>query len=87
MVEKLTSFVLSRLKEKNLVVLKANEENVLKKMNEVVLENLRAEDALDREVEEMIQSHAGALDSDSIDYRKMFSMVKNKLAKEKGFVL
>ncbi len=86
-VEKITRTVLDNLKGKDLVVLKATEAEILEKMNSVVLENLRAEDALDREVEEILKAHAGEAGEQRVDYRKMFNMVKNKLARERGVIL
>ena len=53
----------------------------------MILKNLRDEDDLDREVEEILKSHSGSIDSQKIDYRKMFSMIKGKLARERGIVL
>ncbi|OGQ64623.1 MAG: hypothetical protein A3I81_11375 [Deltaproteobacteria bacterium RIFCSPLOWO2_02_FULL_55_12] len=78
---------MDRLKERDLVVFKADERKVLERMVEIFLADLRAEDNLDREVEEILKSHAGAIDTQKIDYRKMFNMIKGKLARERGLVL
>lgn len=86
-VEKISRDVLERLKEKELIVFKAGEDRVLERINEAILADLRAEDALDREVEEMISSHLAQLGGQSIDHRKMFNMIKGKLARERGLVL
>ncbi|WKZ33367.1 MAG: DUF507 family protein [Thermodesulfobacteriota bacterium] len=86
-VEKIVRNVLERLKDGGLVVFKADERKAFEKMTEVFLADLRAEDELDREVEGLLQSHAGAIDKDRLDYRKMFNMIKGKLARERGIVL
>lgn len=86
-VEKLSAFIVKRLEEKNLIVLKTTEEKLLEKINGIILENLRQEDDLDREVEEILKAHSGAVDSSRVDYRKMFNMVKGKLARERGIVI
>ncbi|MDO8427093.1 MAG: DUF507 family protein [Deltaproteobacteria bacterium] len=86
-VEKISGLVLGRLKEKDLIVFKAEERKVLEKINEAILADLRAEDDLDREVEEMLKTHTGEINSKKIDYRKMFNMIKGKLARERGIVL
>ena len=49
--------------------------------------DLDAEGALDREVESLLQQHADRLDAEGADYRRMFGMLKKKLARERGFVL
>lgn len=86
-VEKIMHLVVGRLKEKELVEFKAAEQKVFERMVEIFLSDLRAEDSLDREVEEILKGHTGQIDSQKIDYRKMFSIVKNKLARERGIVL
>jgi hypothetical protein len=86
-VEKISKMILMNLKEKKLLEFKADEARVLEKINEVMLEDLRAEEALDREVEAIIDSHSGDLGGQSIDRRKMFNMIKNRLAKERGLTL
>lgn len=86
-VEKITRLALDRLKEKELVEFKAPEQKTFERMVEIFLADLRAEDNLDREVEAILQGHSGQIDSERLDYRKMFSIVKNKLARERGIVL
>lgn len=86
-VEKILRTVLEKLKEKDLVELKAAEPKVLERMTEAFLSDLRAEDSLDREVEEILKGHSGEIDSQRLDYRKMFNIVKGKLARERGLIL
>jgi hypothetical protein len=49
--------------------------------------DLSVEDNLNREVEDILRAHMKDAQSQSIDYRKMFSMVKNKLARERNIIL
>lgn len=86
-VEKITRTVLDKLKDKDLIEFKAAEPKVLERMTEVFLTDLRAEDTLDREVEEILKGHSGEIDSQRLDYRKMFNIVKGKLARERGIIL
>jgi hypothetical protein len=75
------------LKEKDLLVFKADEEKVLEKMRSAFTGDLKAEDDLDREVEGILNSHTSTIDTQRLDYRKMFHMIKSKLARERGIVL
>lgn len=86
-VEKLARVSLDRLKEKELIEFKADERKVFERMVDIFLADLKKEDDLDKEVEALLKTHSGALDSQRVDYRKMFSMIKNKLARERGIVL
>ncbi|MEE9613751.1 MAG: DUF507 family protein [Thermodesulfobacteriota bacterium] len=86
-VEKACGLILERLKEKKLIVFKADEGKVLERMVEVFLEDLRAEDRLDKEIEAILSSHSNAIDDQRLDYRRMFNMIKGKLARERGLTL
>lgn len=88
-VEKIATAVVAGLKDKGLITFKSGEHAVIEKIHHVVLENLRAEDDLDREVEEILKTHVekGAVNAGKVDYRRIFNMVKAKLAKERGVVI
>jgi hypothetical protein len=83
----ITARILDELKGKSLIVFKTDEEKVLERMREVFTADLKAEDTLEREVEEILSSHSAAIDTQRLDYRKMFNMIKMKLARERGIVL
>ncbi|MBI5047492.1 MAG: DUF507 family protein [Deltaproteobacteria bacterium] len=86
-VEKISKSILNTLKAKELIILKANEETVLHRITDIFLNDLKAEDELDREVEEIIKGHTKEIEAGRMDYRKMFSLIKGKLAKERSIVL
>ncbi len=86
-VDKITILVLEGLKKKDLVVFKADETKVIEKITDAITTDLAQEDKLDREVEEILKSHSSDFNSQKIDYRRMFNLVKHKLAKERGIVL
>lgn len=86
-VEKIAQKIIERLKEKELIVFKVEEHKVLERAITAINSDLRAEENLDREVETMLKEHTAEIDSGRLDYRKMFSMIKNKLARERGIVL
>lgn len=86
-VEKISALTLENLKKKGLIVFKADEGAVLRRISDIFIANLTAEDELEKEVEEILKSHAGEIDARRVDYRRMFHMVKQKLARERGIVL
>ncbi len=86
-IEEIASLVLKGLKEKNLVTLKADEGAILLRIQEAIIADLKAEDALDKEVENILSAHAGEITDERVDYRKMFRMLKNKLVKERGIII
>ncbi len=86
-IDHIAASVLKGLKEKGLIVLKADEEKVLERMRQAIVDDMKAEAELDREVEGILSAHMGEMDGGGVDYRKMFRMLKNKLAKERGIIL
>ena len=56
-------------------------------IREAIRADLAAEETLDREVERLLVQHADRLDAEGADYRRMFAMLKKKLAGERGVVL
>jgi hypothetical protein len=52
----------------------------------VVMGNLAAEDALDAEARKILE-HAKMIKDSAADYRQLLGKVKEKLARDRGFVL
>ncbi len=86
-IEKISKMIFGNLRHKGLLTFKADEEIVLKRIIEVFTGDMKAEDDLDREVENIMLQYQDEIDKGRMDYRKMFSMIKNRLVKERDIVL
>ncbi len=53
----------------------------------VVLDNLIAEEQLEAAARQLLLDHAKAIKESGADYRQLFGKAKERLAREKGFVL
>jgi len=53
----------------------------------VVVENLAAEEKLDADARQLLLEHAKAIKDSAADYRQLLGKVKEKLARERGFIL
>lgn len=53
----------------------------------VVLDNLAAEEQLDADARKLLLDHAKAIKDSAADYRQLLGKVKEKLARERGFIL
>ena len=53
----------------------------------VVLDNLHAEERLETDARQLLLEHAKAIKDSSADYRQLLGKVKEKLARERGFIL
>lgn len=53
----------------------------------ILAENLLAEEKLDADARSLMQDHAKEIRDSASDYKRLFTLVKAKLAKERGFTL
>jgi len=79
--------ILRRLKEEGVIDIMGEEEAVAERLRHALTENLAAEDQLNREVDDILRGHLKEIQRDSVDYRRMFQMVKTKLARERNVVI
>jgi hypothetical protein len=86
-IDKIAALVMKRLSDEKLFVFKADEDVVLKRIHTAILDDMKAEDKLDREVEQLLKDHSAEIESGSVDYRRIFSMIKGKLVKERELTI
>jgi hypothetical protein len=79
--------ILRALKEDEVVDIIGEDEPVADRLRHALAENLSIEDQLNREVDDILRNHQKEIQRDSVDYRRMFQMVKTKLARERNLVL
>ena len=53
----------------------------------ILAEDLLAEEKLDADARALLLDHAKEIRDSASDYRRLFSLVRTKLAKERGFTL
>ena len=56
-------------------------------LREVITEELQVEDRLNDEVKNLLRAFSTEFSRGEADYHKMFTMVKRKLAQERGLIL
>jgi len=79
--------ILHALKEDEVIDIIGDDEPVVGQLRHALTENLSVEDQLNREVDDILRNHLKEIQRDSVDYRRMFQMVKTKLARERNLVL
>ena len=82
-IETIAALVMRRLTEEKLIVFKVDPDVVLKRIHAAILDDIKAEADLDREVEGLLRDHSAEIESGSVDYRRIFSMIKGKLVRER----
>lgn len=86
MADRIAGVVVKRLQVKKFVDAK-DEEKARAAVRKVILENLQVEEQLNAEARQILQEHTKTIRDTAVDYGRLFSLVKSKLAKERGFVL
>ena len=78
--------VLKRLTAKKVVDVK-DEAAARAAVRQVLVDNLAAADRLDADARQLLLDHAKAIKESAADYRQLLGKVKEKLARERGFIL
>jgi hypothetical protein len=78
--------VLKRLATRKIVEVK-DEAAVRTALRQVVIDNLAAEDQIEADARKLLLDHAKAIKDSAADYRALLGKVKEKLARERGFIL
>lgn len=83
---RLSEAVLKRLLARKFVEVR-DEARARAALQRVIAENLQAEEQIDAEARQLLQGYARDIREKGLDYRQLFSKAKEKLARERGFVL
>jgi hypothetical protein len=78
--------ILKRLIGRRLIEVK-EEVRARAALQRVILDNLQTEEQLDAEARQILQAHARDIRERGLDYRQLFTKTKEKLARDRGFVL
>ena len=85
-IRRMADHLLSALVDRGGATLKAGRGVVLARVEEIIRAELAKEQALDKEVLELMESQLRKAPAD-IDRQKLFMMIKKKLAEERGIPL
>lgn len=84
--ERIADAVVKRLQLKKVVEVR-DDTKARAAVRKVLLENLEAEEQLDADARQILLDHAKEIKDTALDYRRLFTLVKEKLARERGFIL
>ena len=79
--------IIERLQSSGLLQIQGKPEVVIQKLESAILSELQVEDRLNADVREMLKQFEREFAEGRADYQKMFTMVKQKLIKERGVIL
>lgn len=78
--------VVKRLATRKIAEVK-DERRARELVQRILVEDLLAEEKLEADARALLLDHAKQIKESASDYRRLFTLVKTKLAKERGFTL
>lgn len=87
MIKYLSDAIAANLETKELVDYEVSRDAIAEKIAEVITADMQAEDKLNKDVEKILAAHEAEIAKENMDYRKVFELTKQKLAKDRGIVL
>jgi len=84
-ITRLADDVVRALLKQGFVKSKVDDKQLIARVSKLILDNLRAEEALEREAEELAEKLGRQ--AAGMDQRKLIEGIKARLAKERGFTL
>jgi len=84
--ERMADAVIKRLTTRKIVDVK-DEAAARAAIRHIVVENLSAEEGLDADARKLLLEHAKMIKDSAADYRQLLGKVKEKLARDRGFIL
>jgi hypothetical protein len=79
--------LVARLVQDGHVLLTGQPKAVVEALDQTVSEELAIEDRLNSEVRQLLKAYEHQIEAGQVDYQKMFTMIKQKLVRERGIIL
>ncbi len=83
----MTESLVSRLQEEGYAEVVGEKQALIEALDCSITDELLVEDRLNAEVRELMKRYAAEIERGQVDYQKMFTMIKNKLVKDRGLIL
>jgi hypothetical protein len=86
-IQSIASTTIGRLRKLGLLEITGSTDNLTRSLDHAITEELTVEDRLNAEIREILKKFESDFEKGRADYQKMFTMVKQKLVRERGLVL
>ena len=77
----------ARLQQDGHVAVTGDRKAFVEVIDKAITEELSVEDRLNAEVRQLLKAYDKQIEQGQVDYQKMFTMVKQKLVRERGIIL
>lgn len=79
--------LVTRLVHEGHVIVTGAPKALMDALDQAVTEELSIEDRLNGEVRQLLKAYEREIEAGQVDYQKMFTMIKQKLVRERGVIL
>ena len=86
-VRHISESVATRLQQEGQLTIVGDLKAFVEQIDHAILEELSVEDRLNAEVRQMLKAYEQDIERGQVDFQRMFTMVKTKLARERGIIL
>ena len=86
-IHSMASTMIGRLQNQGLLEITGSGENLTRSLENAMIKELTVEVRLNEEVREILKKFESDFEKGRADYQKMFTMVKQKLVRDRGLIL
>ena len=79
--------LVARLVQEGHIALAGTPKGLVDVLDQAVTEELSIEDRLNNEVRQLLKAYEHQIEAGQVDYQKMFTMIKQKLVRERGIII
>ena len=79
--------LVARLVQEGHVALTGTSKALTEMLDHTMTDELSVEDRLNSEVRQLLKAYERQIEAGQVDYQKMFTMIKQKLVRERGVIL
>ena len=86
-VRHISESITTRLQQEGQVTIVGDRKSFVEHIDHAIIEELSVEDRLNAEVRQLLKAYEQDIERGQVDFQRMFTMVKTKLARERGIIL
>jgi hypothetical protein len=86
-IDYIAEMVLDMIEKTPTTHIQTNPDLVYRAVSDVIFDNMRAEDAIEEEVDQLLENHRNEISAQDMDYGSLRMNMKREIAKKRGFVL
>jgi hypothetical protein len=79
--------LVARLQEEGYLEVQGPAQTLVQTLDQTIVDELLVEDRLNAEIRGLMKVYEAEIEKGHVDYQKMFTMIKNRLVRERGLIL